>query len=80
MLRLQNGSHQRTIEGGGGVTEEELDPGVERKKSPLTLGTLRRGEHQGSALSPIAPQLEPIENTELLKVPNQAIQRRVFSP
>ena len=79
MLRLQNGSHQRTIEGGG-VTEEELDQGVERKKSPLTLGTLRRGEHQGSALSPIVPQLEPIENTELLMVPTQAIQRRVFSP
>ena len=80
MLRLQNGSHQRTIEGGGGAKEEELDPGEERKKSPLTLGTLRRGEHQGSALSPITPQLEPIENTELLMVPTQAIQRRVFSP
>ena len=29
------------------IKEEELDPGVERKKSPLTLGTLRRGEVKG---------------------------------
>ena len=77
MLHLQDGSHQRTTEGSH---RRRVDPGVERKKSPLTLGTLRRSEHQGSALSPIAPQLEPIENTELLKVPTQAIQRRVFSP